>query len=75
MVEERKKTSLKTRKGKIAYKVKRGRKVQAVDGKGHIVKVVGTKCQIKRAGFPQRVQSKESKDLERLSACGRSRSS
>ena len=75
MAEERKKTILKTRKGNIAYKVKRGRKVQAVDGKGHIVKVVGTRCQIKRAGFPQRVQSKESKDRERLAACSGSRSS
>ena len=67
---KRKLPGLTTRKGGVVYKVKINGKVQAVNSDNNIVKVTGTRCQLKLAGLPQRVQSKEGKDLDKLSACG-----
>jgi hypothetical protein len=71
MVDKKRKIpGLASRKGGVVYKIKRNGKIQAVNSKNRMIKVLGTRCQLKLAGLPQRVQSKESKDLEKLSACG-----
>ena len=53
------KTNLKSAQGKVVYKEKVGRKTIAVNRSGNAVKVAATKNQLKRAGFPQSVQSKD----------------
>ena len=52
------KTSLLSPSNKVVFKKKIGRKMQAVNNSGKIIKVAATKSQLKRAGLPQRVQSK-----------------
>ena len=60
MIEGKKvKTSLKSANGKVVYKVKVGRKVNAVNRAGNPVKVDATKNAIARVGLPARVQSKD----------------
>ena len=54
-------TSLKSPSGKVVFKKKIGSKVQAVNNAGNPVKVDATKCQLKKAGLPQRVQSSQKK--------------
>jgi len=55
------KTSLKSATGKVVFKRKVGSKINAVNRSGNPVKVDATKCQLKKVGLPQRVQSKDRK--------------
>ena len=52
------KTSLRSPSKKTVYKKKIGGKIEAVNNSGNIIVVAATKSQLKRAGLPQRVQSK-----------------
>ena len=54
-------TSLKTPSGKIVFKKKIGRKMQAVNYRGNPVKVDATKSAIKKIGLPLRTQSDHKK--------------
>ena len=54
-------TTLKSPSGKVVFKKKVAGKVQAVNNSGSPIKVDATKCQLKKAGLPQRVQSSHKK--------------
>ena len=52
-------TSLKSPNGKVVFKKKIGRKMQAVNNSGNLIKVDANKSSIQRAGLPVRVQAKD----------------